>query len=243
MKENKVKLIIGKDDNGNIIENIRYDETGNSIHEYYGGVPDEEIVVRDMIYDSHSNIVLKDIKVGGITTEHETTKYEYNSVGHIIKKIVNANGSIGIRIVNYDKNDKICSIRINDKPLFFLYYDERGNLIHILSGRIDRYQEFDENNNMLHKLDTIISSNGNISIMDEIKQKFDKNNNIISYEDNEIIAEYKYDSNNNLIWEKCSGKSDDEKDNEIKYSYNKDDLLIRKEEINRIVNYEYEFYE
>lgn len=170
--------------------------------------------------------------------------YEYDAEGYLIQIVKQASENNVLTITyTYDSTGKILRITNygSERKDYGCVYNSKGNLI--VKKGYAYYPKFDEKGN-------IIPNENDIVLVDEIKYKYDKHNNLIKEQvkiNGKLIrtTRYKYDKNNLKIEEINKYLGNRVK---YKYKYDKDKKLTEfiRYNINGSKSYfkvEYEYYE
>ncbi|MFV0424402.1 MAG: RHS repeat-associated core domain-containing protein [Bacilli bacterium] len=157
-----------------------------------------------------------------IDQEENSTKYEYDSVGNIIKV---EDASKEIVSYSYDKNSNLKNVSIRGRVVQKYNYDSSNNVISEknVEGKEKRY-EYDIRNNVskeikndgqeiIMKYNNLNSMISSLSSDNEIENRYDTNNNLLTSVQNEEVTQIKYNKYNDIE------EYVDENNNTVKYTY------------------------
>lgn len=238
------------DDYGNLLENIKYDNSGDVVSRLIQKFENNEILIESSQYTSKTKKTLKTIfsyEKGNLTAAKS-----YNSAGEELFRL---------EYKYNEKNQMIQMISATPNKLMRsrvrLNYDLSGNIVEMsmfnldtdapLSTTVHNYDQFGRKEKTIRK-----SPEGEVLAL--IDYKYDEQGNpeemISRNSSNEIftLAQYTYDSNGNLIESVSSAPSADMKMT-VKSEYNERGIITSQTTLNKFdqpvkhVKYVYEYYE
>jgi len=250
----KIKRVVGKDQNGQIMEVREYDKRGNLTYEFLHDVFDGSTLEIKREYDKHNNIT-RDEKIDELGCHTvDTYQYKYDKNNNPIEIIKNG-GECVIKQV-FDENGRLLMVRMNDMSTSYFVYDQNGRLVRKILKDTDYIYRYDKNGNVIYNAEIMITGN-QYNIISEVYSDYDSKNNLIhQIGEGEEEEFYSYNENNQLIYYKFRLLNRDIRADEINEDYpdyemwrkynSKGELseikVLDSNGVEKIITFEYEYY-